>query len=117
MNRPEPWNQWIDLETIHSLYAAGIHNYGGLGSPSKEGCVDAALGAAYNAEMYSMPEYESETVITGLCFCGYLLFYLATKHCFTDGNKRVAWASAMWVLFKLGLTISASDDEAIAFCL
>lgn len=36
-------------------------------------------------------------------------------HCFVDGNKRVAWASAMVVLAGLRLTLSASEDEAYDF--
>ena len=89
MSALQPWTQWIDDAIIHNLYADGINQHGGLGSPSKNGCVDAALGAAYNAELYSMPEVDAETVITGITFSGYLLFYLSTKHCWTDGNK--AW--------------------------
>jgi death-on-curing protein len=117
MNRPEPWTTWIDIDTISALYAEGVNQHGGLGSKPKDGCVEAALGAAYNAELYSMPEIDSETVVSGLCFCGYLLFYLATKHCYVDGNKRVAWASAMWVLMRLGLEVSASDAEVVSYCL
>jgi death-on-curing protein len=117
MNRPEPWTIWIDIDTINALYAEGVNQHGGLGSEAKDGCVEAALGAAYNAELYSMPEIDSETVVSGLCFCGYLLFYLATKHCYVDGNKRVAWASAMWVLMRLGLEVSASDAEVVSYCL
>ena len=110
-----PWDEWIDFDAIHDLYAEGIGQHGGFGSPSKDGCIDGALGAAFNAELYSMPEVEAETVVTGICFCGYLLFYVATKHCFVDGNKRVAWSSAMWILSRMGLTLDVSDDEAIAY--
>lgn len=117
MNGPAPWSEWITHDDVHWLYGEGIKQHGGSGSPSQPGCVDAALGAAYNAELYSMPEVDEETVITGLCFCGYLLFYLATKHCFVDGNKRVAWASSMWVLLRLGLTLQVTDTDAEAFCL
>ena len=62
-----------------------------------------------------MPEIDEETVVTGICFCGYLLFYIATKHCFVDGNKRVAWTSAMWVLSIMGLTVDVQDEGAIDF--
>jgi death-on-curing protein len=113
----EPWSQWIDSETVHSLYADGIEAHGGYGSPSKDGCIDGALGSAYSAEMYSMPEVDSETITSGIALCGYLLFYIATKHCWVDGNKRAAWASAMWVLSTLGLSIDAPDDEVINYCL
>jgi death-on-curing protein len=117
MNGATPWENWIDEDIVHSLYAEGIRRYGGLGSPSKNGCIDGALGGAYSAELYSMPEMDSETLVTGICFCGYLLFYIATNHCFSDGNKRVAWTSAMWVLARMGLTLDVSDDAAIEYVL
>jgi death on curing protein len=44
----------------------------------------------------------------------YLLFYIAKNHCFTDGNKRVAWAVAVRVLRDDGLKINAGQDEAAA---
>lgn len=116
MTNPEPWSGLITSADIHWLYGEGIKRKGGTGSHSKDGCVDAALGAAYTAELYSMPEVNDETVITGIIFCGYLMFYLITKHCWVDGNKRVAWECAMWVLLKLGLTVQASDDDAERFC-
>jgi death on curing protein len=117
MTSPTPWAQWIDSDTIHSLYAEGISQHGGFGSPSKDGCIDGALGGAYTAELYSMPEMDSETVVSGLCFCGYLLFYIASKHCFVDGNKRVAWSSTIWVLGTMGLTIDAPDEDVINYVL
>ena len=117
MNSTQPWTQWIDTDIVHSLYADGIEEFGGFGSRSKDGCIDAALGAAYSAELYSMPEVDEETIVSGITFCGYLLFYIATKHCWTDGNKRAAWKSAMWVLSKMGLTVDAPDTEVIAYCL
>jgi death-on-curing protein len=117
MSSAQPWTQWIDSAIVHDLYDDGIAKYGGLKSSSKDGCVDGALGAAYHAEILSMPEVDSETITSGLTFCGYLLFYIATKHCWVDGNKRAAWSAAMWVLFRLGLTVDARDEEVIAYCL
>ena len=117
MTNAEPWANLISSSDIHWLYGEGIKRKGGTGSNSQSGCVDGALGAAYSAELYSMPEVNDEHVISGLIFCGCLMFYLVTKHCWVDGNKRVAWESAMWVLLKQGLTIQVSDDEAEKFCL
>ena len=117
MTNPEPWSEIITSADIHWLYGEGIKRKGGTGSHSKDGCVDAALGAAYTAELYSMPEMNDETIVTGIIFCGYLMFYLITKHCWVDGNKRVSWESAMWILLKIGLTVEVSDDEAEQFCL
>ena len=117
MTPTEPWEDLITSDDIHWLYGEGIKRKGGTGSVSQSGCVDGALGAAYTAELYSMPEVDDEHIISGIIFCGYLMFYLVTKHCWMDGNKRVSWESAMWVLLKRGLTVQVSDDEAEQFCL
>lgn len=114
-NNSMPWEQWIGNESITKLYAEGIKRWGGAGSVPQSGCVDAALGAAYSAELYS-PESEQEGAIQGLLFACFLLFYLATKHCYTDGNKRISWACMTFVLLNFGLTIEASEDEIVEFC-
>jgi death-on-curing protein len=117
MTNSHPWADFIGQETIDLLYAEGIKRWGGAGSSPTAGCIDASLGAAFNAEMYSADEDSQEGLIAGLIFSGYLLFYLATKHCYLDGNKRIAWASSMFILLKLGLTIMATEDKVVEFCL
>lgn len=116
MTDNRPWSQWIADDTIEQLYAEGIKRWRGAGSAPKEGCVEAALGAAYNAELYT-PEAEQEGLISGLIFAAFLLFYLATKHCYVDGNKRISWACCTFVLLSFGLTIEATEDEVVEFCL
>ena len=111
----DPWANWITPETIEKLYAEGIRRWGGAGSAPQRGCIEAALGAAYSAELYS-PDSDQEGAIQGLIFACYLLFYLATKHCYMDGNKRISWACTMFVLLSFGLTVQATEDEAEAFC-
>lgn len=111
-----PWEQWIGDQTITDLYAEGIKRWGGAGSAPLPGCVEAALGAAYNAELYS-PDTDQEGALQGLIFACYLLFYLATKHCYTDGNKRISWACTTFVLLSFGLTVEAAEDEVVEFCL
>jgi death-on-curing protein len=112
----QPWESWIADETILMLYREVIKRWGGSGSEPQIGCVNAALGAAYNAELYT-PENEQEGFVQGLLFGCYLLFYLATKHCYLDGNKRIAWACMTFVLLNFGLTLKATEDEAVDFCL
>lgn len=112
----QPWARWIATDTIAMLYNRGIDTWGGGRSDPKPGCIDGAMGAAYNAELYS-PESEQEDVIPGLMFACYLLFYLATKHCYIDGNKRIAWACMTFVLLNFGLTIQATEDEVVDFCI
>lgn len=104
-----PWHELLSLEDVYELYREGIRRYGGDPSDPKPGCVDGSLGAAWSAESYSDPDPGR---LPGLVFAGYLLFYLARNHCFTDGNKRVAWSAAMHVLIGHGLTVEATADEA-----
>jgi len=115
MSSSEPWAQWISIETVFQLHRQGIeaHGGGGRGVPDVD-CVQRSLGAAYNAEIYNPVEGVG---LHGLCFAGCLLFYLSNNSCFPDGNKRVAWASAMRVLLSFGLTVRSSTDEAEQFCM
>ena len=41
-----------------------------------------------------------------------LLYYIAKRHCFVDGNKRVAWAVCVSYLAQLNLRIIANSEEA-----
>jgi prophage maintenance system killer protein len=112
----QPWTQWIGSDTVAMLYAEGIKRWGGAGSSPQSGCVEGALGAAYSAELYT-PENEAEGFVPGLIFAAYLLFYLTQKHCYDDGNKRIAWACMTFVLLGFGLTVQANEDDAEKFCL
>lgn len=109
MSDLRPWNELLSLNDVYELYREGIRRYGGDPSDPKPGCIDGSLGAAWSAESYSDPDPGR---LPGLVFVGYLLFYLARNHCFTDGNKRVAWSAAMHVLLGPGLTVEATIDEA-----
>ena len=109
MTAPEPWSRFISLEDVYALYREGIRRYGGDASNPKPGRVESSIAAAWNAESYSDSDGAH---LPGLVFAGYLLYYLAMNHCFTDGNKRVAWTCAMHVLLAHGLTVEATTDEA-----
>lgn len=115
-NASQPWSRWIGTETISELHAEVMRRWGGATGDPTPGCVDAALGAAFNAELY-MPDTEQEGFLPGLLFAVYLLFYLVTKHCYIDGNKRLAWACMTFVLLSLDLTVAATEDEVVEFCL
>lgn len=110
----QPWSNLITISQISEIHAECITRFGGDStSDAIEGCVEGSVGNAWNAELYQ----ENTDALRGLCFAGCLFFYLVKNHCFIDGNKRVAWASCMEVLRSLGLTVSATDDEAEEFCL
>jgi|SRR4051794_20070744 len=108
-----PWEQWISKKQVFELHAEGIQRYkGGDQKVLHQGCVEQSLGNAYNAAVFSC-ESEEDYLLT---FCGYLLFYLGSNHCFVNGNKRVAWLSCVYVLLNAGLTLDVLDSDAISFC-
>lgn len=106
----QPWASLITTERIMELHGLAIEKFGGPPDvpDTATGCVDGALGNAWTASLYREPD-ES---LVGLCFTSYLLVYIARDHCFTDGNKRVAWLSCMEVLAQRRLTLDATTEEA-----
>ena len=107
-----PWDEVLDVGTVLDLYQMAMQR-GGMASPPRPGCVEQCLGNAWNAEGYRQEEGQR----LGLLFACYVMFYLAMNHCFTDGNKRLAWASLTFVLSHYGLSVDASEDEAVEFVL
>jgi death on curing protein len=107
----EDWADLITIAEVLRLHARGIleHNQTPVAiNKAVEDCVEGRIGNAWTSEGYC----SDEDAKPGLCFAGYLLYYLTRDHCFLDGNKRAAWSTAMAVLASLGLTVSASDDES-----
>lgn len=102
------WSRYIDEPTVLNLYLRGIEEHGGLGSQPKANCVPAVLGNAWSAHCY---QEESE----GYYFAAALLFYFVKRHCFADGNKRLAWSAFVTVLACMNLTVQVEADDAIAF--
>ena len=105
----------ITRDDVLQLHAEGIRRWGGKHSSKRldsGDCVDGRIGNAASAEVYAS---DDERIRPGLRFAGFLLFYLASDHCFGDGNKRVAWMAAMQVLADQGLTVEAPEDDTYAF--
>jgi death-on-curing protein len=108
----QPWVHLVDKARVLELHAKGLERYGGLMTEPKEGCVEGSLGNAWTAESY---HEGADQELAGLTFAACTLLYLATNHCFTDGNKRVSWMALTDILAKLGLMVEATQDEAEAF--
>ena len=107
----KPWSSLISLDEIIALHAKAMADFGqpvAHAGAGVQNCVEGRLGNAWTSDSYA----SDEDAKPGLCFAGYLLFYLVKDHCFHDGNKRIGWISAMTVLAALGLTVRATDDEA-----
>lgn len=102
------WNI-ADVDEIVTLHGEMLAKYGGISGAANRKCVDGSIGAAINAAMYQVDEGEDADL---LCFVAHMLVYLARNHCFTDGNKRAAWASVVRVLDLNGMRIRGDDPEA-----
>jgi death-on-curing protein len=105
-----PWSGLITIERLLELHQVALAKYGGREGPTgPEACVDAAVGAAWSAELYTTGKKHRTG---GLPFGAYLMFYVARRHCFTDGNKRVAWMAGIDVLAQHNLAVRATVEEA-----
>ena len=114
---PIDWQHLVTTEQILSLHEQSLRSFHqdplSIGIEHKN-CVEGKIGNAWLAEQYSS---EEQNVRSGLCFAGYLMFYLVNGHCFPDGNKRIGWIAAMTVLASLGLTVRSTDENAIELVL
>jgi death-on-curing protein len=111
-----PWHLLISTERVIALHKEGLARHSETTLPSgthAADCVDGKIGNAWTSEAYRV----DEDAKPGVCFAGFLLFYIVLGNCFPDGNKRAGWAAAMSVLASLGLTVKATDDEATDFVL
>lgn len=106
-----PWDELCSLERLMALHERGLREHRGLPGVRETGCPEATLGAAWHAVEYA----EQEDTLPALVFAVYLLYYFATKQCFVDGNKRIAWAAMCEVLARYDLEIEATTDEAERF--
>jgi death on curing protein len=101
----------ISVSEVIDLHSEGIARYGGMKALSNNSrdCVQGRIGNAELAEQYVT---DDDRFRPGLCFAGFLLFYLVRDNCFVDGNKRAGWLAAMRILGDAGLTVKASEDDA-----
>jgi len=111
MSIEQPWVEVITVARVNEFHKEAIARFGGPMSFAVDGCLEQCLGNAWTAEQYQ----EERSLKAGLIFAAYLLFYLANDHCYTDGNKRVAWMSLVYILRHYDLTVDVSDDDAVSF--
>jgi death on curing protein len=82
--------------------------------PQDEPCIEGVLATARQGAYYlSVSEGEADVIH----LAGMLLYHLAKKHCFTDGNKRIAWYMTVDYLLQNGLEVTVSEEEAANFVL
>ena len=97
-------------DDVVRMHADLIARYGGDGTTraSDRDCADRSLGAALQGAFYLAEDGRIDPLHHAAC----LLVYLAKNHCFTDGNKRVAWYAAVDYLLSEGWLVVADQGEA-----
>ena len=86
--------KWLSEKAIRQLHKRAISLYGGLEPIAS---YDEKLEATLNRPQ-QLEHYNTEVTLAELAAC--YGFGLAKNHCFSDGNKRIAFY-ATFVFFKI----------------
>jgi death on curing protein len=105
----------ISVERVHSLHAYALERWGGSAGIRNAGCVEGSIGNSVNAALYAMETGDEEPDV--LTVAAHVLFYLARNHCYTDGNKRIAWLAFTDQIAVLGLDVDATQADVEGFVL
>ncbi len=106
MTRSDP--QFVILSEVLTAHRLAIMQYGGIEGVRDLGLLESAI--AQPQAMFG-GEYLHASVAE---MAAAYVFHIAKNHPFLDGNKRTAWTMMRNFLLHQGLTIEASDEEAIA---
>lgn len=105
----------ITIDEVMDLHRRLIEQFGGddtdRAGQDRE-CVDSSQKNAFQGAYYLGGGQTNPLHVAGL-----MLFYLAKRHCFTDGNKRIAWAVCADHLLRHGLEVVAEEDEVVQMVL
>ena len=96
---------WIARMTVELLHAESLADHGGLPGLRDEGLLESAL-----ARPIILHAYEGVDDIPSLSAC--YAVALAKNHPFNDGNKRIAFVTALVFAEMNGLRILADQAEA-----
>ena len=111
MSPARPWEAAISYDDVCAIYDDVMAKFGGRRGIRSPECVHACLGNAWTAQAYLADDHDESP---WLLFAAYLMCYLIGDHCFTDGNKRVGWASMTFVLQRqFELTVDAPTSEIV----
>lgn len=111
MTREPTW--LVKVERVHEMHALAIAQWGGLPGIRDRDCPRRSVEASLTAALYAMEAIDDEP--DPLTVSVHLLFYLARNHCYSDGNKRVAWLTFVEQLAVVGLDIEATQQEVELF--
>lgn len=98
--------KWLREDFILQAHRVLFKLDGGL-----DGACDRGRLAATLARPHQLVQYEGEATIFRLAAC--YAFGLARNHCFSDGNKRIAYAAMRTFLKINGMELKATQDEKV----
>ncbi len=102
---------YLTKDDILDMHDDALSAFGGSEGILHEDAIDACLARVQH-------QYGGvEKFPTTIAKAGALLHGLATRHCFVDGNKRVALAAAQTFLALNGMEIVATDEELVELTL
>ena len=104
MTTPEP--KWVPRLVVEALQLDQIREHGGLLGTRDENALESALARAQQRWTY-----EPETSIPRLA--ADYAFGLARNHPFRDGNKRIAFITAVVFLGLNGFRLDAEEDDVV----
>lgn len=100
---------YVDIEEVYNLHEAIIARAG-----TKAGVRDFAL--LHSAVERPKATFDGQDLYpTAFAKAAAILQSLCMNHPFTDGNKRTAWGTTVWFLWKNGYHLKAKRMEAADF--
>ena len=99
--------QWIPSKAIQAIHSELLAEHGGLDGPVNKDKLSSTLARPQQLENYN------NTPRSLFQFAASYGFGFAQKHCFVDGNKRIALASIDVFLILNGWELVADEVEAV----
>ena len=99
--------RWVPRVVVEAVHFEQIRTHGGLAGLRDEAAFESALGRPRNRWAYGRQPDLARLAAS-------YAFGLARDHPFRDGNKRVAFLTAVVFLELNGYELLASDDEVVA---
>ena len=95
---------WVLRETVLALHEQSLTQFGGSAGIRDAGLLESALGRPQNLQAYGTP--------TVFELAASHAFGLARNHPFVDGNKRIAFLTAVLFLDLNGYLFQADQADA-----
>ena len=105
MSRKEP--RWVPRLVVEAIHVDQVREHGGLIGIRDENALESALARAKQRWSYE-PEVDLPRLAADYAFG------ISSNHPFRDGNKRVAFVTAVTFLGLNGIEFEATDDDVVA---